>query len=252
MHFCIPIPCFFGAMDFCEALRTVASLGFDTAETYDWKVLELEKVRATCLDTGVNLISMCTSEFDMTSPEKRTLYLKNLRESCKAAKQVGATKLITQVGPDTGKERAFQHESIRTTLCEAVPILEESGITLMIEPLNVLVDHPGYYLTSSAEAFTLIREVDHPLVRVVYDIYHQQITEGNIIPNVTENLELIAHLHAAGHPGRHELQSGESNYPFIFDAIDKAGYTGACGLEYRPVLDPIESLKRFRELFMEP
>ncbi len=251
MKFCIPIPCFFGSLDFCDALRQVAALGFDTAETYDWHSLNLERVASTCKETGVTLVSMCTSEFDMTSPEKRTLYLNGLRESCEAAKKVGATKLITQVGPDTGKERAFQHESIRRTLEEALPILENSGVTLMIEPLNVLVDHPGYYLTSSAEAFSLVREVNHPLVRVVFDIYHQQITEGNIIPNVTRNLDCIAHLHAAGHPGRHELQNGESNYPFIFDAIDRAGYTGACGLEYRPTAEPGESLKTFRALFMQ-
>lgn len=250
MHFCIPIPCFFGSLDFCEALRTVASLGFDLAETYNWQTLDLPRVAATCAETGVKLISMCTTEFDMTSPEKRALYLKGLRESCEAAKRVGATKLITQVGPDTGKERAFQHESIRKTLSEALPILEDSGITLMVEPLNVLVDHPGYYLTSSAEAFDLIREVGHPLVRVVYDIYHQQITEGNILPSVTQNLDCIAHLHAAGHPGRHELQNGESNYPFIFDQIDRAGFTGACGLEYRPTVEPTESLKTFRRLFL--
>ena len=74
----------------------------------------------------------------------------------------------------------------------------------MIEPLNTLFNHPGYYLWSAVEGFDIIREVDHPLVKVVYDIYHQQIMEGNIIPNITQNLDCIAHLHSAGHPGRHE------------------------------------------------
>lgn len=250
MRFCIPIPCFFGNLDFCDALRKVASLGFDAAETYRWKDLELDKVRAVCKETGVELISMCTSEFNMTSPENREVYLAALRESCEAAKRVGAAKLITQVGPDTGAERAFQHESIVSTLRAAVPILESYGVTLMIEPLNTFVDHPGYYLTSAAEAFDMIREADSPFVKVVYDMYHQQIMEGNIIPSVTKNLGLIAHLHAAGHPGRHELQSGELNYAVVFDAIDKAGYVGACGLEYFPVLPPEESLQVFKKLYL--
>jgi hydroxypyruvate isomerase len=73
--------------------------------------------------------------------------------------------------------------------------------------------------------------------------------EGNIIPSVTKNLDLIAHLHSAGHPGRHELQFGENDYKVIFDAIDKAGYTGACGLEYSPLMDPIESLKIAKEKY---
>ena len=73
--------------------------------------------------------------------------------------------------------------------------------------------------------------------------------EGNIIPSVTENLDLIAHLHCAGHPGRIEPWLGENNYNVIFDAIDKAGYTGACGLEYFPSLDAMESLKKAKELY---
>ena len=92
-------------------------------------------------------------------------------------------------------------------------------------------------------------EVTHPLVKVVYDIYHQQVMEGNIIPSVTSNLECIAHLHSAGHPGRHELQMGENDYKFIFSKIDEAGYNGACGLEYNPILEPIESLKLSREIY---
>lgn len=119
----------------------------------------------------------------------------------------------------------------------------------MPEPLNTYVNHPGYYLWSSAEGFDIIREVGHPNVKIIYDIYHQQIMEGNIIPNVVNNLDLIAHLHSAGHPGRHELQYGETDYRVVFDAIDKAGYKGACGLEYNPLMNPDESLIKARELY---
>ena len=73
--------------------------------------------------------------------------------------------------------------------------------------------------------------------------------EGNIIPSITANLEHIAHLHAAGHPGRHELQYGENDYRVIMRAVDAAGYTGAIGLEYRPTLDPVESLKIAKEIY---
>ena len=86
-------------------------------------------------------------------------------------------------------------------------------------------------------------------MKVVYDIYHQQVSEGNIIPNMTKNLDCIAHLHSAGHPGRHELQYGESDYHVILKAADDAGYKGACGLEYGPLLEPVESLKIFRKLY---
>ncbi|MBO5299764.1 MAG: hypothetical protein J6B51_06780, partial [Clostridia bacterium] len=72
---------------------------------------------------------------------------------------------------------------------------------------------------------------------------------GNIIPNIVNNLDLIAHLHSAGHPGRHELQFGESDYKVIFSAVDKAGYTGCCGLEYGPLLSPEESLIKAKEIY---
>lgn len=250
MRICIPVPCFFGKTDFCQAIRKIAELGFDAAETYNWSTLDLDAVRATCEETGVELLSMCTTEFRLTDPTFRKDWLAGLAQSVKAANRVGASKLITQVGQDTGAPREAQHESIVEGLRQAKPILEDSGVTIMIEPLNTYVNHPGYYLWSSVEGFEIVREVGHPLVKVVYDIYHQQVMEGNIIPNVTKNLDCIAHLHSAGHPGRIELQFGENDYHVIFDAIDKAGYTGACGLEYRPTLPPEESLKEFRRIYL--
>lgn len=250
MRFCVPIPCFFNNMDFGDAIRTVGKLGFDAAETYFWKGLDFNSVKAACEESGVELLSMCTTEFCMTDPQRRKAWLCGLQESCAAANKLGVKHLITQVGQDTKQERRLQHESIVEALKEAKGILEDSGVTIMIEPLNTYVDHPGYYLWSSAEAFDIVREVNHPLVKVVYDIYHQQVMEGNIIPNITNNLENIAHLHAAAHPGRTDLQYGEINYSVIFDTLDKVGYTGACGLEYGPNGDSIESLQKFKQLYI--
>ena len=249
MRLCVPIPCFFKNTAFPDAIRKVGELGFDAAETYNWKSLDLDAVRAACEESGVELLSMCTTEFRMTDPQLREAWLAGLKESCAAARRVGAGKLITQVGPDTGAPREEQHASIVAALRAAKPILEESGVTVMIEPLNTYVNHPGYYLWSAVEAFEIIREAENPWAKVVYDIYHQQVMEGNIIPNITNHLDLIAHLHSAGHPGRNELQYGETDYKVVFAAVDKAGYKGACGLEYRPLMDPIESLKTAKELY---
>lgn len=251
MRICVPVPCFFGGEDFCTAIRTIGQLGFDAAETYDWQSLDLDAVRAACEESGVELLSMCTTEFRMTDPAFRKDWLDGLAKSVKAANRVGAKHLITQVGPDTGAERALQHEAIVTTLKEARPILEDSGVTIMIEPLNTLYNHPGYYLWSAVEGFDIIREVNHPLVKEIYDIYHQQVMEGNIINNIVNNLDCIAHLHSAGHPGRIDLQFGENDYKYIFKRVDEAGYTGACGLEFRPTLGGVESLKEFRRIYLD-
>ena len=252
MKLCVPIPCFFKNLPFDEALARIRVAGYEIAETYGWKSLDLIAAKESLDRHGVTLLSMCTTEFRLTDPACRELWVEGVRESCAAAKILGARKLITQVGPDTGAGREEQHKSIVEGLKAGAGILEAAGVTVMIEPLNTLVNHPGYYLTSSSEAFAIVKEVGSPNVKVVYDIYHQQISEGNIIPTVTGNLECIAHLHAAGHPGRHELQFGESDYRNIFAAIDAAGYTGYCGLEYKPLLDPEESLVLARKLYGTP
>lgn len=249
MRLCVAVPGFFKNDDFCTAIRKIGALGFDAAETYNWKVLDLDAVRAVCEETGVELMSICTSCFELTSPESREKYLTCLRESCEAAKRLGVKRLITQGGRNTGEPREDQHKSIVETLHACVPILEEYGMTLMIEPLNTYVDHKSSYLWSSAEAFDIVKEVGSRHVRVIFDIYHQQIMEGNILSNILNNLEYIAHLHAAGTDGRHELWLGENNFEYIFDAIDNAGYTGVCGLEYGPILPPEESLKLAKERY---
>jgi hydroxypyruvate isomerase len=128
-------------------------------------------------------------------------------------------------------------------LKEAAPLLEDAGITLVIEPLNELVDHAGYYLVRSDEAFELVDEVGSDAVKVVFDIYHQQISEGHLIRNITEHIDRIGHFHAAGNPGRHELTCGEIHYPLIFEAIQGGTFDGYVGLEYWPVADPLIGLK---------
>lgn len=242
MRLCVALPCFFGNDDICGAIKTSRALGYDAVEIYQWEHLDLGAVKAALDSCGVEMLSMCTTEWRMTSPEHRGLWLDGLRASCSAASRLGVKRLITQVGQDTGAPRNAQHASIVAALMEARPILEQSGVTLMIEPLNTYVDHPGYYLHSAYEGFDIIKEVDHPSIRLIYDIYHQQIMEGNILPSITENMDLIAHLHCAAHPGRIEPWLGENDYSFIFDRLNAAGYRGACGLEYHPTLDPVESL----------
>ena len=251
MRICVPVPCFYGKMDFCDAVDKIADLGFDAIETYDWTGLDLDAIAAACARRRVEFLSMCTTEFRLTDERYRQAWLDGLKASCAAAARVGSKRLLTQVGNDTGAPRAQLHQNIVTTLKMAVPILEKAGITLMVEPLNILYEHKGYYLWSAVEGFEIIREVDHPQIRLIYDIYHQQVMEGNIINSIVNNLPLIAHLHAAGHPGRIDLQYGESDYRNIWKRVDEAGYTGACGLEYNPVSDPTESLITFRKLYLD-
>ena len=120
---------------------------------------------------------------------------------------------------------------------------EEAEVTLVLEPLNILVDHPGYFLTSSREGFEIVEQVDSSAVKLLYDIYHQQITEGSLIATITSHIELIGHFHAADVPGRHEPGSGEINYANVLAAVDEAGYEGFIGLEYAPTAGTPQTLE---------
>ena len=250
MRFCVPIPCFFSKMPFDEAVHTVGKLGYDAAETYHWKgLIDPERTVDACKESGVEVMSLMVEQISMTDPSCRDGWLRAVEEAADFALSIGAKRILSQVGQDTGAPREEQHASIVEGLIRARDIVSGRGVTLMIEPLNTFVEHPGYYLTKSVEAFDIIREVDHPNIKMVYDIYHQQIMEGNIIPNITNNLDCIEHIHAAGHPGRHELQYGENDYRVIFAAVEKAGYRGACGLEYNPLMDPVESLIESKRIY---
>ena len=108
MRLCVPIPCFFCGMDLPAGIRKVRELGFDAAETYEWRGQDLEAVKNACEETGVELLSMCTTEFRMTDPTFRKEWLAGLRESCQAAKKAGVKRLITQVGPEV-RSAAREH-----------------------------------------------------------------------------------------------------------------------------------------------
>ena len=127
-------------------------------------------------------------------------------------------------------------------------MLERAGITLVFEPLNDLVDHIGYYLVRSEQAFAIVDQVASESVKVVFDIYHQQISEGNVIRNAVDNIGRIGHFHAAGNPGRHELTRGELNYAEIFREIRESGYEGFVGLEYWPIDETEAGLKEAARL----
>jgi hydroxypyruvate isomerase len=121
-------------------------------------------------------------------------------------------------------------------------------VVAVVEPLNSKVDHQGYFLDHGAEAFALIEAIGHPALRVLFDIYHMQIMDGDIIATIEAHAPAIAHFHVADVPGRHEPGTGELNYANIFRRIDATGYGGFVGLEYRPSGDHAASLAQVAAL----
>ncbi|HAH85942.1 MAG TPA: hypothetical protein DCL60_01060, partial [Armatimonadetes bacterium] len=135
-------------------------------------------------------------------------------------------------------------QNLVNALSRAADIAAHHDFVLLLEPLNTKVDHAGYFLDSSCVAAEVVREVGSPNLRLLWDIYHMQIMEGNVIAGIEANTDIIGHFHAAGVPGRHEITGGELNYAEIVRRIEAAGYSGTFGLEYIPAMeDHAESLK---------
>jgi hydroxypyruvate isomerase len=116
------------------------------------------------------------------------------------------------------------------------------------EPLNVLVNHAGYFLVTTEEAVRMIKAVDSPNCKILFDIYHQQISEGNVIRNLTENIDLIGHFHIGDNPGRNQPGTGELNYTNIFKAIEKTGYDRWLAFECGRTVEVPELSKAMHEL----
>jgi hydroxypyruvate isomerase len=168
-----------------SAIATVAEAGLPAMEFWGWWDRDLEALQAARAKHGLELSACCTQFISLVDPGLRSAYLEGLGASIEAARELGTKTLISQVGDfRVGVPRADQHQALLDGLKEAVPLLEQTGITLVIEPLNDLVDHAGYYLVRSDEAFELVDEVGSPNVKVVFDIYHQQISEGHLIDTI--------------------------------------------------------------------
>ena len=181
-------------------------------------------------------------------PADRGTYLEQVRRMIAFAHQIGCRKGITLSGTVApGLSRSQMRASLEQALAEAAEIAWQENFTLLLEPLNTLVDHPAYYLDSTAEAADVIRGIASPHLELLYDVYHMQIMEGKVLATIEKHMDIIGHFHAAGVPGRGELFDGELNYPRILRHIESLGYQGAFGLEYFPKrCDHMESLERTR------
>jgi hydroxypyruvate isomerase len=245
---------------FVDRIDRVADHGFDTVEFWTWPDKDLDAVEARLDDHDLSVAGMAANteprrpeelERAPTDPTKQDAVVSDFEESIEVAERLDCPNLIVLVGPALEYTRAEMYESVVSCLEAVAPTAEAADVTLVVEPLNTAVDHPGYFLERSSAGFDIVREVDSPAVKINFDIYHQQISEGNIISTVTGNLDAIGHLHVADVPGRHEPGTGELNYPNVLAAVDDAGYDRYVGFEYSAARDDDQALTAIRELVTE-
>jgi hydroxypyruvate isomerase len=248
----------FGEVPFVERIDKVKEAGLPAFEFWGWSGVDLDAVLAAKKKTGLELAAICVDSADpkmkeawskgiLVNPGLRATFTAAARETIQVAQRLGAPSIIATVGnSQEGLSDEQMHQSIIDGLKTVAADAEKAGVTFVVEPLNTLVNHKGYYLWSSSEGFDICRAVGSPAVKLLYDIYHQQIMEGNLIQNITENIDLIGHFHSADVPGRHQFGTGEINYANVLRRIDETDYAGYIGLEYSPVGGSAESLAQIK------
>ncbi len=232
---------------FTEAMEKVKHAGYQAIEFWTWWDKDIMLMEKKKKELGLEIAAFCTKFINPGDPDLQQEYITGLRESIEAAKRLECDTLIAQAGwefDSFAKEitRNQHRRCLIDTMQKAAAIMEKENMTLVIEPLNTLVNHPGYHLSTSEDSFDVIDRIGSDHVKILFDIYHQQITEGNLIQNITDNIQKIGHFHAAGNPGRNEITKGEIHYKNVFQAIKNLSYEHYIGLEYMVPYDPVEGL----------
>ncbi|HYW80768.1 MAG TPA: TIM barrel protein, partial [Thermoguttaceae bacterium] len=214
-------------------------IGLDLIGQSDWATLKKHGLTATMVP-GAGGIKRGLNDKSLHDG-----FLEDFRTNIKAAAEAGWRNVICLSGGREGISDDEGMDNCLAILKEAVKIAEDLEITICMELLNSKVNHPGYMCDNTTWGFELCRRVDSPRFKMLYDIYHMQIMEGDLIATIKNNIQYIGHFHTAGVPGRHELdENQEIYYPAVMRAIVETGYDGYVAHEYSPIHDPIASLKQ--------
>ena len=238
-----------------ENIESAAAHGFHAMEQLGWNHLDQDLAADTLKRFNIKSTAIVIQSHDeeqmkligwghgMVWEDAREAFLRSFRESCAAAVKMGVPNIIATTGysrEDVTRER--QTEIITETLRQMAPIAEDHGVTIVLEPLNCR-DNPNFSISTSADAFAIVDEIASPALLVLYDVYHQQITEGDLIPTITNNISKIGHFHISDTPGRCQPGTGEINFKNVFAAIKKAGYDRYLAFECGSTL-PVDDLCR--------
>jgi hydroxypyruvate isomerase len=254
MEFGLCIEMAFAELPFEERLKMAANLGFKNVEMWfvDMSFREGPDELAKIADNNnVTITNTVIGSPDgsigggLTNPLNRSQWLQRAKMTIEFTKRANTPATIVCTGNVVqGLSEEQMMQSVLEGLMPTVEMAEKAGITLLLEPLNDRYDHPGYFLTSSDVGAEICRKIASPSMKLLFDCYHMQIMEGDLVRHIEQNIDVIGHFHSAGVPGRHELYNGETDYPFVLRRIESFGYKGVFGLEYQPSFDDEESVRK--------
>ena len=232
----------FNEVDFLDRIEAASRAGFRAVEylfPYDYRQEELaERLHRYGLVQALHNLPAGDWEAGergiACDPSRVGEFQEGVSQAIEYARALGCKQVncLAGIGP-AGVGPGVLRETFVSNLRFAAAELEEVGIRLLIEPINTR-DIPGFYLCHTAQARSILDEVGSDNLGLQYDIYHMQIMEGDLAPTMQSNLDIIGHIQIADNPGRNEPGTGEINYPFLFGFLDKIGYDGWIGCEYKP------------------
>lgn len=225
-----------------DQLNFMADQGFTALEDNGMAGRDLalqQKMAETMSDRGLEMGVFVANKIYWKEPnlasgdkEKREEFLNDIRKAVDVAKRVNAKWMTVVPGHvDLKLSMGYQTAHVVESLKQASAILEPHDLTMVLEPLNFR-DHPGLFLTGSPQAYDICKAVNSPSCKILFDIYHQQIQEGNLIPNIEACWDEIAYFQIGDNPGRKEPTTGEINYKNVFRYIHSKGYQGIMGMEH--------------------
>ena len=245
-RFAVNVEMWWTALPFLERIDRAAELGFPAVEFWPYEGKDLAGIAKRCRDRGVAVAQFTAWGFapGLNDPRNHADFVRKLDEACRVAKDLGA-EAMTVVGGNLQPEMtlAQMHAHIAEGLKRGAPVAERHGVTLILEPMNGRVDHPGHSLYGSADAVRICREVASPRVRINWDLYHMQISEGDLCGRLREGFDQLGYAQVADHPGRNEPGTGEIHYPRVLRELHALGYRGYVGLECRPLGDELAAAR---------
>ncbi|HSI72768.1 MAG TPA: TIM barrel protein [Fimbriimonas sp.] len=226
-----------------DQLKFAADHGFTAWEDNGMRgrsAAEQERIAKAMRDLGITMGVFVANDVEWSKPtialgtqEHTDNFLKNIRDSVEVSKRVNAKWMTVVPGTrDLRLHMDFQTGNVIDAVRRAAEIFEPHGMVMVLEPLNPYRDHPNMFLAESPQAYMICRAVNSPACKILFDIYHQQITEGNLIPNIERAWNEIAYFQIGDNPGRNEPTSGEINYRNIFKYIHSKGFKGVMGMEH--------------------
>ena len=247
--YAVNIEMWWRSLPFIDRIHAAADAGFTQVEFWPWRGKDLEAIAEVCKERGVEVAQFTAWGFvpGMNNPKNHDRFVEEIKKSCEVAKQLNCKRMTVVGGNDQrGMTQAEMHQNIIDALKRVKPIVEDAGVMLILEPMNIRVDHKGHCLYGSVDAVRICREVDSPMVKINWDLYHMQISEGDLCGRLRDGFDQVGYIQVADHPGRHEPGTGEIYYPRVYEELHTLGYTGPIGLECSPAIDEEMAIKRLK------